>query len=237
MVLQLAHGDILELFERYRDSGLWNERQAQRFLATCCRSAAAVATLRSMLRYDAAAPVGRAPASGDLFARAARLIADETLVLVHHQIGDRLPGTGVPLHASTESILALPGYRSGGAHHVLRTRAWLDSDVDVCELHPEIARLVPDASAEKLDALLHSGELIPVWHTRDHYSGDSVSSEGSHRAPARSQAPPEPEEVADAATFSPNIDAALIAEGQREAARLGLPFCEECMKAALSGSR
>jgi hypothetical protein len=36
------------------------------------------------------------------------------------------------------------------------------------------------------------------------------------------------EAVSDPNTFGNNIDAAAIAEGQREAARNGVPFCEEC---------
>lgn len=45
--------------------------------------------------------------------------------------------------------------------------------------------------------------------------------------------PPPPEE----ATFPPDTDAKRIAEAKKEAARLGLPFCEECLKAEIGSSR
>jgi hypothetical protein len=47
-------------------------------------------------------------------------------------------------------------------------------------------------------------------------------------------APPAPKEEP---TFPPNIDAIAIAAAKREAARLGLPFCEECMKKRLARER
>jgi hypothetical protein len=44
-------------------------------------------------------------------------------------------------------------------------------------------------------------------------------------------APPEPP------TFDPLVDAAAMAEAKREAARAGVPFCEECMRAAAARSQ
>lgn len=53
---------------------------------------------------------------------------------------------------------------------------------------------------------------------------------------------PEPAAPAPAApkeepTFPPDIDAIAIAASKREAARLGVPFCEECMKKRLARER
>lgn len=48
--------------------------------------------------------------------------------------------------------------------------------------------------------------------------------------PVRSERPPEP----DPDTFVLNADQAAIAAVQQEAARLGVPFCEECEKARLA---
>jgi hypothetical protein len=37
--------------------------------------------------------------------------------------------------------------------------------------------------------------------------------------------------------FPEDIDAAAIAAAQKEAASLGVPFCEECLRAQLAASR
>jgi len=39
----------------------------------------------------------------------------------------------------------------------------------------------------------------------------------------------------DAPVFPGDIDPAAIAQGQKEAAALGIPFCEECLRAQLAG--
>lgn len=43
--------------------------------------------------------------------------------------------------------------------------------------------------------------------------------------------------VAEPPTFLPNADLLAIAEAQKEAAKMGVPFCEECMKAKLARDR
>jgi len=233
MVLQLDNGDILELFRRYRGSRYWDQGQAHRFLSSFCQSAGSVAALRSLVPSERTIPNARAGTVGDLLPRAARLIANETLVLTHHRQGDRLPATGVVLHSAAESILALPGFGGGSALHLLRALAWANDRTNPSASHPEIDSLLGGSSPGTLSDLLRSGDVIALWHSKDHYSGDTVAPAEPYHAP-RSQAAPEPEEVQDAATFSPNIDAARIAAVKREAALLGIPFCEECVKAALA---
>jgi hypothetical protein len=48
---------------------------------------------------------------------------------------------------------------------------------------------------------------------------------------------PAPSAPKEAPTFPPDIDAVAIAAAKREAARLGVPFCEECMKKRLTRER
>jgi len=50
------------------------------------------------------------------------------------------------------------------------------------------------------------------------------------RAPSSSSSP-----GADPPVFPGDIDPAAIAQAQKEAAALGIPFCEECLRAALAG--
>jgi hypothetical protein len=52
----------------------------------------------------------------------------------------------------------------------------------------------------------------------------------ARRALAASKPSPTPEP----ALFPADIDAAAIAEGQKQAAKLGIPFCEECLRAQLA---
>jgi hypothetical protein len=52
------------------------------------------------------------------------------------------------------------------------------------------------------------------------------------RRPARPASPP----PQDAPLFPEDIDAAAIAEAQKQAAASGVPFCEECVRAAMAGS-
>jgi hypothetical protein len=53
----------------------------------------------------------------------------------------------------------------------------------------------------------------------------------------RHEPPPPPSQSAEQQLFPDDIDAASIAGVLQEAARLGVPFCEECMKAALAAAR
>ena len=47
-------------------------------------------------------------------------------------------------------------------------------------------------------------------------------------------APPPPPSMADPPLFPDDIDAAAIADSQKQAAKLGIPFCEECARALLA---
>ena len=63
----------------------------------------------------------------------------------------------------------------------------------------------------------------------------AVQEAPSDRRPAMPSRPAGP--AADPPLFPDDIDAAAIAAAQKEAAALGLPFCEECLKAQLAASR
>lgn len=64
----------------------------------------------------------------------------------------------------------------------------------------------------------------------------------SHRPPeeaafpreARRPATPPPGPIADAPLFPGDIDPVAIAAAQKQAAALGVPFCEECLKAQMA---
>ena len=53
----------------------------------------------------------------------------------------------------------------------------------------------------------------------------------------RRSAPPPSSQAADAPLFPGDIDAEAIAEAQKQAAALGVPFCEECLKAQMAAAR
>ncbi|HEY1339990.1 MAG TPA: hypothetical protein VGF59_20900 [Bryobacteraceae bacterium] len=69
-------------------------------------------------------------------------------------------------------------------------------------------------------------------------ASDSRPAAAQDSAPAPPPSPPPPREQApEPPTFSPDADLLAIAAAQQEAARLGVPFCEECAKAALANQR
>jgi hypothetical protein len=73
-------------------------------------------------------------------------------------------------------------------------------------------------------------ELIPITLTQARGAAPAfplapAARKSSGSAPARVEDPP---------VFPSDVDAEAIAATQREAARLGIPFCEECMKAKLA---
>jgi hypothetical protein len=51
----------------------------------------------------------------------------------------------------------------------------------------------------------------------------------------RRSAPLPPSQVPDAPLFPGDIDPEAIAEAQKQAAALGVPFCEECLRAQMAG--
>jgi hypothetical protein len=53
----------------------------------------------------------------------------------------------------------------------------------------------------------------------------------------RRPAPPPPGPAPDAPLFPGDIDPEAIAEAQKQAAALGVPFCEECLKAQMAAAK
>ena len=115
------------------------------------------------------------------------------------------------------------------------------------------ARLVEHPStAARLRELGGVGDTqLVAWTTAQLYAGDlkvllRVPAVGSASAPAstprstsrrppsprpRAPAPPSPQ-TPEYSTFPPDLDGAAVAETLKQAATDGVPFCEECMKAA-----
>jgi hypothetical protein len=52
----------------------------------------------------------------------------------------------------------------------------------------------------------------------------------------RRAAPPPPSQAPDAPLFPGDIDPVAIAEAQKQAAAMGVPFCEECLKAQMAAA-
>jgi len=75
-------------------------------------------------------------------------------------------------------------------------------------------------------------EWAPTIRERSQAAGPSPN---DVRRPA--VAPRTPGPTPDPPLFPDDVDAAAIAAAQREAAAMGLPFCEECLKAQLAASR
>lgn len=75
----------------------------------------------------------------------------------------------------------------------------------------------------------------PVWERFQ--TGAAIETEKAVAFPLqerRPAAPSKPSSTPDQALFPADIDPAAIAAGQKKAAKLGAPFCEECLKAQLA---
>jgi hypothetical protein len=86
---------------------------------------------------------------------------------------------------------------------------------------------------------LGAGSLRAVQRLELTAAAPVAKEQGSGLGPAfpleeRRQAPAPTAGGPDAPTFPPDIDPEAIAEAQRAAASQGVPFCEECLKAALA---
>jgi hypothetical protein len=69
-------------------------------------------------------------------------------------------------------------------------------------------------------------------------NGESVAAAPLPAPPVRRPAPaPSAAPAPDAPLFPNDIDAMAIAEAQKTASRLGIPFCEECLRAAQAAAR
>jgi len=99
-----------------------------------------------------------------------------------------------------------------------------------------------DELAEAVASRLTSGVWVarcreidwsPTIRERAQQPTPSAPNEGRRTpSPSRPAGP-----VADPPLFPDDVDAAAIAAAQKEAAALGLPFCEECLKAQLAAAR
>jgi hypothetical protein len=86
-------------------------------------------------------------------------------------------------------------------------------------------------TAERLEA----GDLKILWRRRERITIAQAPVAATPPAPRRTAAPAKPSAPTPAySTFPAGIDAAAIAQILKDAAKDGVPFCEECMKAALS---
>ena len=132
----------------------------------------------------------------------------------------------------------------GTTPHALR---WLRQFQDDCYAMTVLRRLFPAGNAgfdeedeERLALLsrrLGAGSLRAVQRLERTAAALSPKDAGPGLGPAfpleeRRQAPPPAAAGPDAPTFPPDADPAAIAAVQRQAASQGVPFCEECLKAA-----
>jgi len=84
--------------------------------------------------------------------------------------------------------------------------------------------------------LLSSGRVIPGerWYARGGTASDEKLKGTSQPAGPPAAAPGPADDQEDEASTFDNVDAAAQAAGLRAAAAAGVPFCEECAKAALA---
>jgi hypothetical protein len=95
-----------------------------------------------------------------------------------------------------------------------------------------------DEVIERLADWVAAGQLRLVPLRRGALSSWGDLDEVEAAAPPPIAAEPEAEEVvAEPATLADDVDAAALAEAMREAAALGVPFCEECTKKKLAAQR
>lgn len=105
-----------------------------------------------------------------------------------------------------------------------------------CEMG-DVSRVSDDRILEQVAALLGSGELLAgyQWHEPIQLPG-----EGGEEAPPAPAAAPPPQarerQEPDPPTFGPLHDGAGQSQGLLAAAESGVPFCEECARAAGEGS-
>ena len=135
----------------------------------------------------------------------------------------------------------------GDAPRALR---WLRQFQDDCYAMAVLRRLFPagwagleeedEGCLSRASRRLGAGSLRAVQRLDFTAAALSPKEKGPTLGPAfpleeRHQAAPPPAAAgADAPTFPADIDPGAIADTQRAAASQGAPFCEECLKAALS---
>jgi hypothetical protein len=89
-------------------------------------------------------------------------------------------------------------------------------------------RLATSTAAE-----LRAGTLKILWRRREPIAiGATPAAPPPSQAPRRTVAPSSPTPpTPEYSTFPPGLDALAVAQVLKDAARDGVPFCEECMKA------
>jgi hypothetical protein len=97
-------------------------------------------------------------------------------------------------------------------------------------LVPSLAHVNDELFAEETIKLLESGALIPIYHRNPGALDVRSEPEAAPAPPA--QRPIAEREEAESNTFDPDHNGALQAQALSDAAEEGLPFCEECARAA-----
>jgi len=97
-------------------------------------------------------------------------------------------------------------------------------------LVPSLAHVNDDLFAEETIKLLESGALIPIYHR----APGALDAQGEAEAapPPPAHRPIAEREEDESNTFDPNHNGALQAQALSDAAEEGIPFCEECARAA-----
>jgi len=84
----------------------------------------------------------------------------------------------------------------------------------------------------------HEGGLKVLWRQRERFTLSAAPAAAAPPAPRRTPSPASPSlPTTEYSTFPPGLDALAVAQVLRDAARDGVPFCEECMKARAETDR
>lgn len=152
------------------------------------------------------------------------------------------PDVGAPDPGLTVLVRLVPGRHAGGGYPALRltssdsARKLAVSLLQLPEFAPAFTdwNLVGGPLVDVVARRLLSGELAVQWRRRERIIVREP--EAARPAPARAPTPvwsaPAAPSAPDYSTFPPELDAAAIAQTLVAAARDGVPFCEECRKAA-----
>lgn len=78
----------------------------------------------------------------------------------------------------------------------------------------------------------YEGGLKILWRRRERFTLSEAPAAAAPPAPRRTPSPASPSQPSPVySTFPPGLDALAVAQVLKNAARDGVPFCEECMKA------
>jgi hypothetical protein len=119
---------------------------------------------------------------------------------------------------------------SAGAMWNLRQFVWKSTG------STDLSRIDDDQILEQVATLVSSGEAVIGFRMLLRGGGGGAEEAPARPQPAPAAAPPSPraerEREADPPTFVPHHDAAMQAQALIAAAQNGVPFCEECARAA-----